>query len=444
MIAASVFARRTGVAAPLLLVALGIGASYLPSTPAIHLEPEIILAGVLPPLLYASAVQLPVLDVRRNVGLIAWLSIVMVIVSALVVGALVHALFPSISFALATALGAVVSPTDAVAATAIGHRVGLPPRLMTVLEGESLVNDASALVVLRTAVAALAVTAHFSLGHIVLDFAWAVVGAILDRGGRRAAHRRPAAAPRRPGAEHDDLVRRAVPRVLPGRGSTRVRRTRGGRRRAADRSARQPQLQRPRPADAGHHLDDHQLYPGERRLPRDGVPAAGARRRRPRGDDARRDHRARPAGGRPARRVAVPRPGVAGAAGPVRAERPHRAGPRAAGPVRGASGLDGAVRGARGEPARLGPQAAGAGPCGRRLRGAGAAPRRTARSKASWTRSNSASRPPESHQSATRSWLRSSVATRTSRRNSWRSVRMSRCSGSSHRFCSSSGSAARS
>jgi len=179
MIAASVFARRTGVAAPLLLVALGIGASYLPSTPAIHLEPEIILAGVLPPLLYASAVHLPVLDVRRNFGLIAWLSIVMVIVSALVIGALVHALFPSISFALATALGAVVSPTDAVAATAIGHRVGLPPRLMTVLEGESLVNDASALVVLRTAVAALAVTAHFSLGHTVLDFAWAVVGAIL-------------------------------------------------------------------------------------------------------------------------------------------------------------------------------------------------------------------------------------------------------------------------
>ncbi|WP_371402181.1 sodium:proton antiporter [Kribbella sp. NBC_00662] len=179
MIAASVFARRTGVAAPLLLVALGIGASYLPSTPAIHIEPEIILAGVLPPLLYASAVQLPVLDVRRNVALISWLSVVMVIVSALTIGALVHALFPSISFALATALGAVVSPTDAVAATAIGHRVGLPPRLMTVLEGESLVNDASALVVLRTAVAALAVTTHFSLGHTVLDFAWAVVGAVL-------------------------------------------------------------------------------------------------------------------------------------------------------------------------------------------------------------------------------------------------------------------------
>ncbi|WP_343984092.1 sodium:proton antiporter [Kribbella koreensis] len=179
MITASVFARRTGVAAPLLLVGLGIGASYLPGTPVIHVEPELILAGVLPPLLYSSAVQLPVLDVRRNVSLIAWQSVVMVIVSALAIGALVHALFPEISFALGTALGAVVSPTDAVAATAIGHRIGLPPRLMTVLEGESLVNDASALVVLRTAIAAIAASSGFSFGHTVLDFGWAVLGAVL-------------------------------------------------------------------------------------------------------------------------------------------------------------------------------------------------------------------------------------------------------------------------
>ncbi len=74
MIAASVFSRRTGVAAPLLLVGLGIAASYLPSTPAIHVEPELILAGVLPPLLYSSAVNLPVIDVRRNLALIVWLS----------------------------------------------------------------------------------------------------------------------------------------------------------------------------------------------------------------------------------------------------------------------------------------------------------------------------------------------------------------------------------
>ena len=177
MIAASVFSRRTGVAAPLLLVGLGIGASYLPSTPPIHVEPDLILAGVLPPLLYSSAVNLPVIDVRRNLGLITWLSVVMVIVSALAIGAVVHWVFPSISFALATALGAVVSPTDAVAATAIGRRVGLPPRLMAILEGESLVNDASALVVLRTAVAALAAGYHFSFADTILDFVRAVAGA---------------------------------------------------------------------------------------------------------------------------------------------------------------------------------------------------------------------------------------------------------------------------
>lgn len=178
MIAASVFARRTGVAAPLLLVGLGIAASYLPGSPVIHVDPELILAGVLPPLLYSSAVNLPVIDIRRNLLLISWLSVVMVIVSALAIGAVVHWVFPSISFGLATALGAVVSPTDAVAATAIGRRVGLPPRLMTVLEGESLVNDASALVVLRTAIAAVAVTGTFSVGEMVLDFVWAVVGAV--------------------------------------------------------------------------------------------------------------------------------------------------------------------------------------------------------------------------------------------------------------------------
>ncbi|GAA1511823.1 cation:proton antiporter [Nocardioides humi] len=176
-IAAAVFARRTGVAAPLLLVALGIAASLLPGTPTLEVDPELILAGVLPPLLYASAVQLPVIDLRRNLSLISWLSVVMVIVTSVVVGLLVHAVFPAIPLALGIALGAVVSPTDAVAATAVGRRLGLPPRLMTVLEGESLVNDASALVVLRTAIAAVGASSAFSLGETAGDFAWAVVGA---------------------------------------------------------------------------------------------------------------------------------------------------------------------------------------------------------------------------------------------------------------------------
>lgn len=179
MIAASVFSRRTGVAAPLLLVGLGIGASYLPGAPTIHMDPELVLAGVLPPLLYSSAVNLHVVDVRRNLGLISWLSVAMVILSAVAIGGVVHWVFPSIPFALATALGAVVAPTDAVAATAVGRRLGLPPRIMTVLEGESLVNDGSALVVLRTAVAGISASGAFSFGWTVLDFLWAVVGAVL-------------------------------------------------------------------------------------------------------------------------------------------------------------------------------------------------------------------------------------------------------------------------
>lgn len=175
---ASVLARRTGVASPLLLLGIGIAASYVPAMPQVEVPPEWILAGVLPPLLYASAVRMPITDVRRNFRLIGWLSVVMVVASALVIGLVVHWWFPQVPFALAVALGAVISPTDAVAATAIGKRLGLPPRLMTVLEGESLVNDASALVVLRTATAAAAV-GTFSLGEAFAEFLWAVVGALL-------------------------------------------------------------------------------------------------------------------------------------------------------------------------------------------------------------------------------------------------------------------------
>ncbi|WP_110205495.1 cation:proton antiporter [Nocardioides daejeonensis] len=176
-IIAVAFSRRTGVATPLLLLALGFAVSFIPSVPPIHVHPEVILTGVLPPLLYAAAVNLPVLDLRRNLGMISWLALVLVVVGALLVGGVVHTLF-GIPLPLAIALGAVVSPTDAVAATAIGRRLGLPPRVMSILEGESLVNDASALVVLRSALAALSV-GSFSLGEATVDFGWAVLGAII-------------------------------------------------------------------------------------------------------------------------------------------------------------------------------------------------------------------------------------------------------------------------
>ncbi|MBN9612657.1 MAG: cation:proton antiporter, partial [Actinobacteria bacterium] len=128
MVGVSILSRRIGIATPLILVVVGIGIGYLPGMPLIPLEPEIILVAVLPPLLYSAAVNVPVLDLRRNVGPIAGLSVVLVIVSALVIGLLLHLIVPEIPLAAGVALGAVVAPTDAVAATSIGKRLGLPPR----------------------------------------------------------------------------------------------------------------------------------------------------------------------------------------------------------------------------------------------------------------------------------------------------------------------------
>lgn len=180
IIAAAVFSRRTGVATPLLLVVIGLVVGLIPQAPTIRLEPELVLAGVLPPLLYSSAVRFPVIDFRRNLRMIAWLSVVMVVLTAVVIGIVVHLIFPDIPLALGIALGAVVSPTDAIAATSIGKRLGLPHRLMTILEGESLVNDATALVTLRTALAAVA--GAFSVWQAIGDFALAVLLAVLVGG----------------------------------------------------------------------------------------------------------------------------------------------------------------------------------------------------------------------------------------------------------------------
>ncbi|PPF43517.1 peptidase [Pseudoclavibacter sp. AY1F1] len=170
-------ATKIGVAAPILLVILGVVLSYVPGLPEIEIEPELILAVVLPPILYAAAVNVPVTDFRRNLRAITGLSVVLVVISAVLVGFLLTWLLPGLPLAAAIALGAVVSPPDAVAATSIGKRLGLPSKLVTVLEGEGLVNDATALVLLRSAVAAIA--GSFSFVEIVGDFAFAVFAAII-------------------------------------------------------------------------------------------------------------------------------------------------------------------------------------------------------------------------------------------------------------------------
>lgn len=169
-------APRLGVAAPVVLLLVGIGCSYVPGIPEVEIEPELILAIVLPPILYSAAVNVPVTDFRRNLRAITGLSVLLVGISTVVIGFLLHLLLPALPLAAAFALGAVVSPPDAVAATSIGKRLGLPPRLVTVLEGEGLVNDATALVLLRSAVAAIG--GGISFGGIAADFGYAVVAAI--------------------------------------------------------------------------------------------------------------------------------------------------------------------------------------------------------------------------------------------------------------------------
>ncbi|MFD0634257.1 cation:proton antiporter [Catenulispora yoronensis] len=172
IVAVAAFSERLGLAAPLGLVIVGIGLSFVPGVPRIDVAPEVVLTGVLPPLLYAAAVNMPATDFRRNIKSISGLAVLLVAGTTLGAGWLFHALLPGIGWPTAFALGAVVSPTDAVAATAVGRRLGLPSRLLAVLEGEGLVNDASALVLLRSAVAAIA--GSVSMGGLVWDFVKAV------------------------------------------------------------------------------------------------------------------------------------------------------------------------------------------------------------------------------------------------------------------------------
>ncbi|MGK9146115.1 sodium:proton antiporter [Plantibacter flavus] len=178
IVAVAAFSRKLGVAAPIILVIVGVALSYLPGVPEIEVEPELVLDVVLPPILYAAAISVPIVDFRRNLATITSLSVVLVIVTAFGAGFLLYSLLPDLNLAAAIALGAIISPPDAVAATSIGRRLGLPPRLLTVLEGEGLVNDATALVLLRSASAAAAgglLTPWATVG----DFVYAVVLAVV-------------------------------------------------------------------------------------------------------------------------------------------------------------------------------------------------------------------------------------------------------------------------
>nr|WP_246455975.1 Na+/H+ antiporter [Nocardioides mesophilus] len=176
VIAVAAASHRLDIPAPLALVAIGAAASFVPFFPEVELSAELALVGFLPPLLYSAALQTSLVDFNANRRAILLLSIGLVAFTTAVVGVVVHAVVPGIDWPAAFALGAVVAPPDAVAATAIGRRIGLPRNTVTILEGESLLNDATALVALRTAIGASLGAVSFL--DVSLDFVRAAVGGV--------------------------------------------------------------------------------------------------------------------------------------------------------------------------------------------------------------------------------------------------------------------------
>ncbi|WP_309063650.1 Na+/H+ antiporter [Streptomyces sp.] len=147
-------ARRTWVPAPLLLVAVGLAVSYLPGVPDYTLDPHIVLPLLLPPLLHTAATDSSYLDLRAQLRPVALLSVGYVLFATFAVGWALYLIVPGLPLTAALVFGAVVAPPDAVAATAVARRVGLPSRVTTILQGESLLNDATAITAFRVAVAA--------------------------------------------------------------------------------------------------------------------------------------------------------------------------------------------------------------------------------------------------------------------------------------------------
>ncbi|MFC4048207.1 Na+/H+ antiporter [Actinomadura syzygii] len=170
-------ARRTGLSAPLVLVIAGLAVSYVPGVPAFELHPEFVLYVFLPPLLFFAAWQSSLPNLRQNGWTIGMMSIGLVLFSTFAVGFAAHWLVPGLPLAAACVLGAVVAPPDAVAAVSVAQRLGLPRRVTTVLVGESLFNDATALTAFRVALTA-ATGAGFTLLDGVGEFLYAAAGGI--------------------------------------------------------------------------------------------------------------------------------------------------------------------------------------------------------------------------------------------------------------------------
>jgi Na+/H+ antiporter len=162
---------------PIVLVIGGAVIGFIPGAPTVTLSPDLVLVAVLPPLLYGGAFFTSLRELRANTRAIGFLAVGLVLVTMLAVAAVAHEVIPGLAWPQAFVLGALVSPTDPTAASAIAERLGLPRRLVALIEGESLVNDGTALVAYRFAVAAV-VTGSFSLMEASWRFVVSVAGGI--------------------------------------------------------------------------------------------------------------------------------------------------------------------------------------------------------------------------------------------------------------------------
>ncbi|MGZ3506911.1 MAG: Na+/H+ antiporter [Vulcanimicrobiaceae bacterium] len=174
----SILAKRARVPYPVVFVIGGVLIAFLPNLPRIQLQPDLVFLIVLPPLLFSGGWTTDLIEFRRNLRAIGLLAIGLVIFTTVAIGVLAHALVPHMTWPAAFALGAIVAPPDAVAAEALFERLAVPRRIVAILTGEGLVNDASALVVLRFAVAA-AVTGTFSFSSALIAFVLVTLGGIV-------------------------------------------------------------------------------------------------------------------------------------------------------------------------------------------------------------------------------------------------------------------------
>src|SRR3954462_15381679 len=162
---------------PIVLVLAGAVIGFMPGVPDVQLNPDLVLVAVLPPLLYGGAFFTSLRELRANVKAISFLAVGLVLVTMVAVAAVAHEFIDGLGWAEAFVLGAIVAPTDPTASSPIAERLGLPPRVISLIEGESLVNDGTALVAYRFAVAAV-VTGTFSLFDASWHFVVNVAGGI--------------------------------------------------------------------------------------------------------------------------------------------------------------------------------------------------------------------------------------------------------------------------